>query len=1741
MAENDPLDQLRKATAALIASAQGGSQSGTAVMEPEDDETAPDVNSPLGRLRAATASLKASVVQGNHVPGSEKIVPFTAAIPTTTPSEQAAKVGQPPVRLGLPDSGFDTTKIPRNVFTNDLAIPEQTPDQVRAQNAAEDAATAAAQSKDLSRTKTRLSHEQEKQVGADQEAASTALTTGSRRLPIPAFTEPGPTNPYPLGVRMSNVGELTDLAAENLNRPDIPKTREEAFATGVTADAVKTLNDMFLSPVGIASLGVAGASANALAKSGKAGANALKLMEEYQAMEGAGATAADLLEQRAKIQAAIQASYKAQQVVKAGATTGRVAAGGFGVQGANSVVEGVQEKDGSKILSGLAQIALAGSGEVAIRKAGGVEAGVKAATAADAAQKFSESRPVTSATRLEGTIGPQQEPLAPESPETLQAQTDALANGTNKTVYFPKGTKNLPAPPENAKVTVVPGEQAGAGTWYHTEDVKPILILKRVKDGTFGELLGNHQGKQEALSSGTPTAIVARDADGTEIKASLVDSSKPEVVAAQVATLQRQFPDAKIGVEKPEDVVHERMGTKPKEVPGAIVPPESSKTSASPNPPPGDRWTADRGAMPGEPAWFLDGDSEDAKAAITEVQDPRDPGRSTFEAHLPGGELLGKFGTVEEAARHAEKMVSEGEPENERAIRLGATGAPSEEARQQAVVRTMGESTKAKPLATTAGTAPADLQPVIAQHAPDLLMLARQARRVDPDLADGLSEMAHGRLHSPGDLETFVNENVHEPKARAELTNLVADYAAKSADEEAQASSKESLDKLRAATASIRESSSEVNQVRAVPEIGDRVQVNDGPLKGKTVEVTKAGVSGVYVREADGPVKFVKSGDFEPAQKETKPASKPKLIGATAYSNPLFDPEVWKSALGYLKPSEAAGQADLRARTGELARKQAVLQEKLKAERNRWRGRGDVDMLAFADMVENGEADRKSRGVTLTPKTQAMLDAGKKSITTQDKNLAATLRALLDEGRSAVQGLGTGKLESFIENYFPHIWEQKGSKVGAAIGQVFGKRPLEGPKSFLKKREIPTTAEGFDKDLKPVTSNPVDMAVLKMHEMNRYVMAHRLLKDLKAAGSAKFVRFGQKAPDGWQPLDDKVFQVLQYSEVEKGMIVRGRYYAPEEVAQPINRYVATGLKGVPIYDVLRSFGNSLNQVQLGLSGFHLGTTSLNAVISQFALGAKQAARGEVVKGAKNIFTAPAAPVRNLIQGGNVLKDYLRPDQAKKYASTADAVERAGGRAGIGEEYIDNRIEKMRQSFANKKYFTGILQSIPAAIELQAIPVLKWTVPRMKLGAFHDLAADIMDRAQENNWKQDRVRSELQKAWDSIDNRFGQVVYDNLNWNKVAKDLAFIGVRSVGWNYGTWRELGGGVRDTAAQVGAAMNGKGFDVTDRMAYTFALPVTIAMLGALYMYAHTGKWPQSAKDYFYPKNGKVEEDGTEARASLPSYMKDVFAMSQHPIDTAMHKVNPAVGLITEMVENKDFYGNEIRNTDDPAMAQLGQALAHVGKSFLPFTFRSAQKRAQIGQKGVESQVENFLGIAPAPRNQERTDAEAMAHDLIQRRSPAGAHTTAEQKKQQRILDLEQEARSTTTPQAREALKVKLAAQLDAGTITEQDAITAIKRSRTPGLVHQFKELTIPEALKVWDVASPKERQQLMSILETKVQNGFPKMTREDQDHYRPLLRRALTGLRSQPPSGAPMFPPNGGSRTGVPMMPPVQSSSQ
>src|SRR5258708_88743 len=330
-------------------------------------------------------------------------------------------------------------------------------------------------------------------------------------------------------------------------------------------------------------------------------------------------------------------------------------------------------------------------------------------------------------------------------------------------------------------------------------------------------------------------------------------------------------------------------------------------------------------------------------------------------------------------------------------------------------------------------------------------------------------------------------------------------------------------------------------------------------------------------------------------------------------------------------------------------------------------------------------------------------------------------------------------------------------------------------------------------------------------------------------------------------------------------------------------------------------------------------------------------------------------------------------------------------------YHNSSVESFMRAWRRGETGKVATNAIPAAVEKLASPIMKHWVPRMKLGTFSLLAEEELARLgpNANLWEQ---RGALARAWDSTDNRLGQLVYDNLFWNRTLKDLGLISVRSLGWNLGTFREIGGGYIDAAKFV--ATRGKS-GVTPRLSYTIALPIVIALHGAMLQYAITGKGPDQLLDYFYPKTGRQNPDGSEERIAMPSYMKDEISYGsgfrlgserglRQVATTLGHKANPELAMTLEMMRNRDFYGTKIRNEDDPIVKQAGDTMKYIGAQFEPFWIRNLEQRKQSeGEITARNVIESMFGIMPAPRSVTRSTAEALAADYLSEHMPAGART--------------------------------------------------------------------------------------------------------------------------------------------------------
>jgi hypothetical protein len=711
----------------------------------------------------------------------------------------------------------------------------------------------------------------------------------------------------------------------------------------------------------------------------------------------------------------------------------------------------------------------------------------------------------------------------------------------------------------------------------------------------------------------------------------------------------------------------------------------------------------------------------------------------------------------------------------------------------------------------------------------------------------------------------------------------------------------------------------------------------------------------------------------------------------------------------------------------------------------------------------------------------ADIEAGKPQTDPKLQPIADAVRAILDDRLKQVQALGTGKLSQFVEDYFPHLWKDP-----AKAGKVFreGKAPLEGGKGFIKKRSLPTLADGLAKGLEPVTENPIEAMMLRVREMDKYITAHESFKEMQDKGLLKKARardVGKWGQKGYSKINDNIATIYAKPSRRGALQIQGYYMAPEAVANVINNYLSPGIRGNKYFGAaFRGYlgaGNVMNQVQLGMSFFHALNTSLDSATSSFALGLMKGSRGDIKGGAAEIgkaLTLVKPMMENWKQGTLLLKEWHKPGSTTpEIAAIVDLMKAAGGRAKMDDFYHTGWRESFKKAW-NEGNVVGSLFRLPmAAIEASAAPVMEKMVPRMKMGVFFKMAQFELDQLGPNA-SRDEMRKAAGRAWDSVDNRMGELVYDNLFWNKAVKDLAMASTRSVGWNLGSWRELAGGGLDAVKAGKNLVTGRQAEFTHRMSYLVAMPVMAGFVGGIVHYLLNREVPKELKDWFFPKTGEKDKDGHDVRLSLPSYMKDVYAYGEDPVGSLTNKSHPMLNTIMEMLSNKDYYNTKIRNEDDPYVQQALDLAKHAGKSFVPFGLREVSQLKDQGQ-GARSLLP-LIGIVKAKKDVTHSKAELLMQEMMADKMPKGTRTKEEADRSQLIRDLSDRFKETGD-------STEIGQAIKEGRIPESALEQITERQHTTGFERGLKRLDAGQIMKVWDVATPEERKGMVHQVVDKV----------------------------------------------------------
>jgi hypothetical protein len=751
-------------------------------------------------------------------------------------------------------------------------------------------------------------------------------------------------------------------------------------------------------------------------------------------------------------------------------------------------------------------------------------------------------------------------------------------------------------------------------------------------------------------------------------------------------------------------------------------------------------------------------------------------------------------------------------------------------------------------------------------------------------------------------------------------------------------------------------------------------------------------------------------------------------------------------------------------------------------------------------------------------------------------------------------------------NYFHNWWETRPGKEpeedeGDRISRLFTpRRPLEGTKGY-NKRQSYTLKSGIEAGGEPVTTNPVRILRHRIEDGMKFVTARRAWDAAQELGLRQFVRKGAKRPAGFDKIDDKIAKVYFPAESGEGNIQAGEWYVEANTARLLNNMLSVDkIRGNPAGRGLMWLKNASTAVELGLSPFHAVFESIEAMSSMLSLGMQRAYNqgirqgkpAELAQGIKEMISSPAAPITLAREGAAVpayieararlgkigLTEYghvisgeqphgvleavkqfqeLRKEKSvqrliKQYPDLDQLIDdmfQGGLIIGQHRDYQVKALGKTAaEAFSEGNPIGAVWRAIPTITQGVMYPLFNWYIPSLKYSLFLKMMSEAAGEHARELESGELTRATLaRKVADSVENRFGELNFDNLFLNRTTKTALQFLFRSMTYKLGTvrefsgagggqFRELGTWAKDAVDLLGGGGGGKGggkdtaegaFEeepepgktfgekalprLDSRAAWVTSLMIVTAMLGTIAAKLLTKKYPwqwiqddekegMSAEaamllEVTHPRTGETDSRGKPVRISLPTYWKDVEHAAAHPAQYVLSSLSGIVSKLIDTAENKDYFGNYVYNPTAPISTKLKQA----GKYNFPMPFVASNFIRGKAQNESKTAWLSAFGFPKAPSDLDFTPAEKLAQKVIKQHEPPA------------------------TPEELEQWREKHQAFID-GKLPLSQARGFMKRARESMLQRQMKNSAVSygDARRIYELANPEEKKTLDHIMREK-----------------------------------------------------------
>jgi predicted RNA methylase len=750
------------------------------------------------------------------------------------------------------------------------------------------------------------------------------------------------------------------------------------------------------------------------------------------------------------------------------------------------------------------------------------------------------------------------------------------------------------------------------------------------------------------------------------------------------------------------------------------------------------------------------------------------------------------------------------------------------------------------------------------------------------------------------------------------------------------------------------------------------------------------------------------------------------------------------------------------------------------------------DQVAFVDRMKQGKAQA-------TPELQTLAETMRK-IDTES----------WDAAHAAYIALGFKNAEvplSWLDNHFRVLWkkipgtdEERSTWIGKAH------RGLRGSMGQHKQHTLDTMSEGIEMGGIPYSYNPVEMFKLAQADLWKLTTTLKVWKWAKDAGFVEFVPGPfPKVPNGMTWLDDSIANIYFPAASGEGLVAGGKYAVEAGFGRLLNNYLSIDhIRKTKLGRGLLWIKNFTTSLELSLSPFHAVFETMEMVGSDIGLGLSKLVNrgilkgnlGAAAQGVMDIIKSPASPVTGWHLGREIRKAagdpeaYFKTAAGKKMLKSyprarefIDDLFTAGWKPNeLEQDWKNQSVRTFVDSVADIKsgdsnnYIGAGLRAFPAANEMLMRPLFDYYIPSLKVAQFFKEYAEAIEQNERKLKGGILTRAALaRQVWEFVEDRFGEMNFDSLFWNRNFKTAMQLMFRSVTWKLGSLHAFAGGFGGQAKEFKAAFEERRAPELHRnMAWLFGMFLLTATLGAIISKVVGRKDPESLTDYVFPQ---VDPKDDKVRVSLPTYFKDLVHLIHDPKGYVTASMSGWIGRVADLLRNKDYYGVQIRDDDDSVTKQALAVGKYAAQSLLPFSVRGYKQMSAQDVGGLRKAMA-FLAMNPAPRHVSQSAAEKKAEEYWKGRSTEAGTTPEQFEAKQDKRQIVQQIRHGHTPD--------ISGALARGTIKPADVKPIYQRAQMGALASQVLHMPLADAEKVYQRATVRERTELAGIMARKRANS-------------------------------------------------------